>query len=77
MSKNGRKELDKESEYHCPKCGSYDIYDLGERFQCMKCQLTFDKESCDSLEDSLILSVEEKLKITEILKDKTNIFFDD
>ncbi|TXT53247.1 MAG: hypothetical protein BAJALOKI2v1_1100009 [Promethearchaeota archaeon] len=64
-------------KYHCPRCQSKEIYDYGKRFQCKICELEFDKEDCDMLDDEDVLSVREKLKIAEILKKKTDIFFED
>ncbi len=64
-------------KYHCPRCGNEDIVDYTDSFDCPSCGFEFDKKDCDELEDSQILSVEEKLGITEALdldqkKNQTN-----
>ncbi|TFG20506.1 MAG: hypothetical protein EU529_14765 [Promethearchaeota archaeon] len=52
-----------EKKYHCPRCGNEEIADYTDSFDCPSCNLEFDKKDCDELEESQILSVEEKLGI--------------
>ncbi|TXT61042.1 MAG: hypothetical protein BAJALOKI2v1_50010 [Promethearchaeota archaeon] len=59
-----------EKEYYCPKCDSFEIYDYGTRFECMHCNLEFDKKDFKLLNNGDVLSVQEKLEIITILLDK-------
>ncbi|MBY9007893.1 MAG: hypothetical protein KGD63_14220 [Candidatus Lokiarchaeota archaeon] len=47
--------------YHCPRCGGVDIYELDDSFNCFNCKLEFEKKDCDEFNDENILSVEEKM----------------
>lgn len=47
-------------EYHCPRCGGYEIIDYGDSFDCVACHLEFDKEDADEFNDEEVLSVQEK-----------------
>lgn len=64
-------------KFYCPRCGSFEIFDYGNSFECIHCILEFEKKDCESLKDADILAVQEKLKITKILKKNTDIFYDD
>ena len=69
--KKGRKQ------YHCPRCKSTEIYDYGERFDCMKCLLEFEKKDFETLDDEDILSVQGKLRIASLFKKNTDMFFEE
>ncbi len=57
------------SYYFCPRCGSQNIVNYDDSFECSECRLEFDKKDFDEIEDkSCILSIEEKLGIVEVLK---------
>ncbi|TXT58454.1 MAG: hypothetical protein BAJALOKI3v1_1310003 [Promethearchaeota archaeon] len=73
----GKKDKKERKKYHCPRCKSTEIYDYGERFDCMKCLLEFEKKDFETLNDEDILSVQEKLKIVSIFKENTDIFFEE
>jgi ribosomal protein S27AE len=74
MNKKKKKDAKK---YHCPRCKSSEIYDYGDRFDCMKCLLEFEKKDFETLADEDILSTREKLKIVSMFKENTNIFFEE
>jgi len=61
--------MKEEKELHCPKCNSREIYDYGERFECMICLEEFEKEDFYNLHDDEILSIKEKLKIAKIFRE--------
>lgn len=61
--------MDAEKELYCPKCNSREIYDYGERFECMECLQEFEKEDFYNLPDDEILSIKEKLKIAKVFRD--------
>ena len=75
--KSDEKDLKETKNYHCPRCKSTEIYDYGERFDCMKCILEFEKKDFETLDDEDILSTQEKLKIVNIFKNNTDIFFEE
>ena len=56
-----------EKKYHCPRCKKEEIANYTDSFDCLSCNLEFEKKDCDELEDSQILSVEEKLGIIKEL----------
>ena len=41
-----------EKEYHCPRCGGYSLVDYGDCFDCVECQLEFEKAA--ALRDQII-----------------------
>ncbi|MBD3341957.1 MAG: hypothetical protein GF353_22850 [Candidatus Lokiarchaeota archaeon] len=54
----------KKKEYYCPRCGSKDIVDYGDSFDCKHCVLEFDKKDFDQLPDKEdVLALEEKREI--------------
>jgi ribosomal protein S27AE len=75
--KSNEKDHKETKKYHCPRCKSTEIYDYGERFDCMKCILEFEKKDFETLDDEDILSTQEKLKIVNIFKNNTDIFFEE
>ena len=55
----------------CPKCKGENIIDYGDSIECVGCNLEFEKTVLESLEDeSDALSIEEKLEIIKIFKQK-------
>lgn len=60
--------MKKKRDLYCPKCKSKEIYDYGDRFECMKCMEEFYKEDFFNIPDDEILSVREKLKLAKIFK---------
>lgn len=56
-----------EKKYHCPRCGNEDIVEYTDSFDCPSCEREFEKKDCDELENSQILSVEEKMRIIKEL----------
>lgn len=53
--------INNSKKYYCPRCGTEEITDYGESFDCPQCKLEFEKAACDRHEDddSAILSFEE------------------
>jgi hypothetical protein len=66
MTKKKKKRV---KPLYCPRCKTREVYDYGERFECMKCLLEFDKKDFYRMEDDEILSIKEKLKISKVFKD--------
>jgi DNA-directed RNA polymerase subunit RPC12/RpoP len=58
-----------QEELYCPKCDSREIYDYGDRFECMNCLEEFEKEDFYNLPHDEILSIREKLKIAKIFRE--------
>ena len=57
------------SYYYCPHCGNQNIVNNDDSFECSECRLEFDKKDFHEIEDkSNILSIEEKLGISQVLK---------
>ena len=54
------KSIKLSKKYHCPRCGSELIEVYRNYFECLKCLELFEKDDCDRLDDSEILSVDEK-----------------
>ncbi|MBD3338036.1 MAG: hypothetical protein GF353_02935 [Candidatus Lokiarchaeota archaeon] len=62
-----------ERSYHCPRCGSEDIVDYGETFDCKHCVLEFEKKDFDLIEDEAnILAIEEKREVASDLYEDKN-----
>ncbi len=60
------------SKYHCPRCGSKVLIDLGENVECPECG-EYQKTDLDclmngELEASEILTIKEKLKLFKTLE---------
>jgi hypothetical protein len=55
--------------YQCPRCGSSDLIDFGEIFECSICHLSFRKRFLDELEEDEILAEEEKKAFLDAFKD--------
>ena len=56
--------------YYCPRCKSKDINEYDDTFDCIHCNLEFDKKDCDELDDDQILSIKEKLEFVKNIKEK-------
>ncbi len=58
----------KNRQYYCPRCGSKKIMDYGNTFDCTICNLEFEKEDFEFVDDKEeILAISEKLAFTRIL----------
>lgn len=55
-------------DLHCPRCRGKDLVIYEDSFDCLVCQLEFEKKDLILFEDEDILSIEEKLAFTENLK---------
>jgi len=56
---------------HCPRCKTEDIIDYDDTFDCPICFLEFEKKDFDTFKDeSIILSIDEKLAILKVLEGK-------
>ena len=54
----------------CPRCNGTRIIDNGDTIDCIDCQLEFEKEDIENIEDkSSILSLQEKKGVLDALKD--------
>ncbi len=49
-----------EDEWHCPHCKGNDLVDYGDNFDCIKCQLEFNKDDVKQLDKDEVLSLQEK-----------------
>lgn len=56
-------------DFQCPRCNENIIIDYEETFECLKCNLEFDKVSFKLIEKDNILSIEEKRAFLDIFKD--------
>ena len=56
-------------DFQCPRCNENIIIDYEETFECLKCNLEFDKVSFKLIEKDNILSIEEKSIFLDIFKD--------
>jgi len=56
-------------DFQCPMCNENIIIDYEETFECLKCNLEFDKVSFKLIEKDNILSIEEKRAFLDIFKD--------
>ncbi|MFX1237177.1 MAG: hypothetical protein ACFFAS_14895 [Promethearchaeota archaeon] len=57
-----------QSNFHCPRCGGKNLIMYDQSFDCVKCQLEFEKKDLDLYDDEDILSIEEKLSFTREMK---------
>jgi len=55
-------------QIHCPYCGNIQIIDYGETFECPICQMEFDKVDIEKINDEIIFSINDIIKIIGILK---------
>ena len=65
MKKSARQmnDTEQDEDLYCPRCQGDDLIDFGESFQCVSCDLEFDKEDLDEFDDDDILSIDEKLAL--------------
>ena len=56
-------------DFQCPRCNGNIIIDYEETFECLICNLEFDKVSFKLIEKDNILSIEEKSAFLDIFKD--------
>ncbi|MFX0072078.1 MAG: hypothetical protein ACFFAO_13400 [Candidatus Hermodarchaeota archaeon] len=54
------------NQYHCPRCGTKNIIDYEDTIECPRCRLEFEKSDFENFEDEDILSIEEKLDISDV-----------
>jgi len=52
-----------DKELYCPRCHGDELVEYGETFQCINCDLEFEKDDIDKFEDDEILSISEKLAL--------------
>ena len=53
-------------DYHCPRCGRFNVQEYEKSIDCLSCQLEFEKIDLELFEDEDILAIEEKLAIIEL-----------
>jgi len=56
-------------DFKCPRCNGNNIIDYEDTFECLNCNLEFDKVSFKLIEEDNILSIEEKRAFLDIFKD--------
>lgn len=54
--------------YQCPRCKSNKIINYEKTIQCVDCELEFDKEDLEILEEDQILSSKEKVAFIRSIK---------
>ncbi len=59
-------------KFHCPRCSSKKIIDLGDVIECVNCKDEFEKSDLETFEDeSNILSVREKKRFLDSIPNDT------
>ncbi len=59
----------------CPRCGGMNVIEYDTAIECTDCVLEFSIEDIETTEDkSQVLSVQEKLHVSQVLYDQSDYF---